>query len=466
MNFDPDDLLELGKYLDQNSISRDKVCIVGSAVLSLMGIRQNDDIDIVIHSSLNMILSSHSFINLVKSPWSKLHSDDELIDNNRCHFIYAGYKFVIPELLYHRKAWHNRSKDILDINDLDEYANMHDDWDWALIKQDLPIKSGFNLFLIKLKNKLYHLISSLKGYFSSSYYIHRDCHQMISLDILMSRQIIDGDFNRFDIIVRYLAIHAFINNKGSGVELYQRMQNKRGASVFSRPWKKFQKLISSFDRYGYDNRFPILVNDDLHIVDGAHRLACALYFNIPFIPVKVNSNMDYSVYSMGWFKENSFTSYETSLLNDQKDVIFKEKKMYFEVILWPPVMRYFDEIERDIQVDFSILESTDYSGVKNFDDYVRDVYKIDDIKDWKVDLKIKGFSNYKKDIRILKIIINEPRFRKKANGNLISERVEELKSKIRRKYMQKVQSYFHDIIIHVGDSYQHTQQTSALRIHT
>ena len=463
MNFDPDDLLELDRYLDQNSIPKDKVCIVGSAVLSLIGIRKYDDIDIVIHSSLDLNLYSHTFINLAKSPWSTLYSDDELIEDSNYHIIYAGYKFVIPELLYHRKIWHNRRKDILDVYDLKEYADMHNDWNWGLIQKFLPVKSALKVFFFKIKNRLVYLINKLNNYFLCSY-IHRDCQQMISPNLLISRQIINGEFNRFDIIVRYLAIHSFINNDDSGIDLYQRMQNKRGSTAFSRPWKEFQKLISSFNKYGYDNTFPILVNDDLHIVDGAHRLACALYFNIPFIPIKVNSKLDYSVYSIEWFKENSFSSSEISFLYDQKNEIFVERNLYFEVVLWPTVGGYFDEIEENIQEEFSVLDSTSYSDVKNLDDFIRNIYIIDDIKHWKVDLKIKAFVNYKKDIRILKIMMNDPKFRRKANGKLISQRVEKLKNDIRNKYMNKVPNYFHDIIIHIGDSYEHTRHTSTLSI--
>ena len=464
MNFDNDDLLDLEKYLDQNSIPKNKVCIVGSAVLSILGIRENDDIDIVIHSSLDINLDSHTFINVAKSPWSKLYSDDELIEDSNYHFTYAGFKFVIPELLYHRKIWHNRQKDILDIYELEEYANMQNDWNWELIQKKLPIKSSMKVLFIKIRKQLTFFRNYLNNYFSFSYLIHRDCHQMISPNLLISKQIVNGEFNRFDIIVRYLAIHSYINKDDTGVNLYQRMQDKRGATEFSRPMKEFQKLIRSFNKYGYDNTFPILVNDDLHIVDGAHRLACALYFNIPFISIKVNSKLDYSVYSINWFKENSFSSSETSFLCDQKNTLFIEKNLYFEVILWPPIVEYFDEVEGSIRKEFTILDSNSYFDVKNFDDFVRNVYCIDDIKTWKVDLKIKAFANFKKHIRILKILINDPHYRMKANGKCISKKVEKLKSDIRNKYMTKGPEYFHDIIIHIGDSYEHTKYTSSLKI--
>ena len=90
------------------------------------------------------------------------------------------------------------------------------------------------------------------------------------------------------------------------------------------------------------------------------------------------------------------------------------------------------------------------------------MYQIDDIKDWKVDLKIKAMSAYQNDIRVIKIEIPEPKFRKKANGQIISEEVEALKKQIRESYKEKIDNYFHDIIIHIGDNYSHTKQSQSL----
>ena len=89
-------------------------------------------------------------------------------------------------------------------------------------------------------------------------------------------------------------------------------------------------------------------------------------------------------------------------------------------------------------------------------------YKIDDIKEWKVDLKIQGMSEYSKDIRVIKIEIPQPNFRYKDNSHLISKVVEELKAEVRIKYKSKVDNYFHDIIIHIGDNYSHTKQSEKL----
>ncbi len=52
-------------------------------------------------------------------------------------------------------------------------------------------------------------------------------------------------------------------------------------------WMNFKNLIESFYLNGYSSTSHIVCDGDLHIMDGAHRLAACLYFNIPTISVKV-----------------------------------------------------------------------------------------------------------------------------------------------------------------------------------
>ena len=131
MNFDANDLQSLEEYLRLNNLSKTQICLVGSTTLSLIGIRKHSDIDIIFHSNINTNnLISHQFIEKVQSPWSTLFSDDELIEDSNLHIIFNGFKFVRPELVFHRKIWHNRRKDQIDINELRQYAKMSKMWNW------------------------------------------------------------------------------------------------------------------------------------------------------------------------------------------------------------------------------------------------------------------------------------------------------------------------------------------------
>jgi hypothetical protein len=462
MDFDDEDLQSLEKYLKLNNISKEAICLVGSTTLSLIGIRYHNDIDIVLHSKYDLSLTEHQFIERVNNPWSALFSDDELIENTNLHINYNGFKFVIPELVYHKKIWHNRAKDQSDIIELKEYAKMHKDWNWKLIAHALPKPSFFIIILKKFQNRLNLYNHRIRDYFRYDANLHNDGYQMIPTTRLLAKQVVNHSFNRYDLIVRFMAIDSFLNANKDGIELYEKMQVKRGGSDYKNPLKVFQELISSFKDRGADSNHPILVNKDLHIVDGAHRLACALYFKVPFIAVKINKKLNFSPYGINWFKNNSFSDAELDLILQKKNEIFSSNHLYFEVVLWPPVSQYFNEIEQFIQDNYTVLSSVDYKDIPQFTTYIKALYKIDDIKDWKVDLKIQGMSTYPKDIRVIKIEIPEPEFRQKANHQLISKAVERLKQEIRLKYKSKVDNYFHDIIVHIGDNYSHTKLSENL----
>ena len=240
------------------------------------------------------------------------------------------------------------------------------------------------------------------------------------------------------------------------------MQERRGGSSYDNPWKFFKHLILDIQENGFDISRPILVGKDMHIVDGAHRLACALYFNESVVPVKVNKKLSASPYGISWFNSNNFSSGELSIIEDNKQSLFVKNYLFFEVILWPPVSKYFDEIEKLISERFLIISSKEYNDIADFNKYIRALYKIDDIKDWKVNLKIERMSSYNKDIRVINIEIPQPDFRYKENNQLISKVVEALKKQIRTKYKSKVDDYFHDIIIHIGDNYSHTKKSKKL----
>ena len=48
MNYDINDLKKLKEFLTLNNINFDDVCLVGSSTLSLLGIRNHDDIDLIL----------------------------------------------------------------------------------------------------------------------------------------------------------------------------------------------------------------------------------------------------------------------------------------------------------------------------------------------------------------------------------------------------------------------------------
>ena len=115
------------------NIPKDQVCIVGSSVLTIRGLRDNHDIDFVMSSSYRKPFGSNLYkinnhIDLVTQDWArscerKTISDDILIRKSQYHTVFHNFKFASMELLYDRKKWQAREKDIADVRRIEEYWN-------------------------------------------------------------------------------------------------------------------------------------------------------------------------------------------------------------------------------------------------------------------------------------------------------------------------------------------------------
>jgi hypothetical protein len=122
------------KYIDlpqkMFGISPDEFTICQSGILTLMGIRQNDDLDIIISSKVrnDIFKGNESFmrfdgIEIFEKDKSKfLHfgakNDDDLIKNYS--FKVSGYNFLEPRF-YFRKKRKDRDKDKKDWNGIKEF---------------------------------------------------------------------------------------------------------------------------------------------------------------------------------------------------------------------------------------------------------------------------------------------------------------------------------------------------------
>jgi len=136
----------------------------------------------------------------------------------------------------------------------------------------------------------------------------------------------DNFFNAH-IMIRMLAIDCYYGKNNFGFDWYNKMQYTR---VKNNPLvpknmayheQEFRNLIVSFETNGFIESNPIVVNKDLMFIDGAHRLALAIYFNVKRITITVDRNyyfldsMDYSFdwlakKGMGYMKEEAMKKYD------------------------------------------------------------------------------------------------------------------------------------------------------------
>jgi len=138
--------VKLLEQLDAMGIDRDEYCLTQSSILSLMGLRPNDDLDIIISSELrsqNIQFPQGVDVfppNISKFNYFGAKGDDDIL-KNYCIEI-NGYKFLEPRFYFARKNINETPKDINDWNLIREffekgnhkgYPFNFDSYKWGLI---------------------------------------------------------------------------------------------------------------------------------------------------------------------------------------------------------------------------------------------------------------------------------------------------------------------------------------------
>ena len=293
-------------------------------------------------------------------------------------------------------------------------------------------------------------------------------------DLLLG-QIKDDKFSRLDLVVR----KSFLDSIGTEqYDFYRGMYNKmqllrtgHKEHLNGIPWvEQFLLLDRSFHRKGYLCEFPLIVNQGKHLINSSHRAALCLFHEIDKIPIKVcddwenhlektgSKSKTYFNYGEKWFAENGFSSTELSVINKNKSKLFEELNLFFYVILWPPAKNYFDEIISDVQQNYTIFSKT-HAQIESLERFIEEIYKVDNISDWKLKKKINSIktNTNNTEIVVLKVDLFSTKFREKTNFKncVIAIEAEKIKKTIREKYKRKINNYFHDIIIHTADNYLH-----------
>ncbi len=314
----------------------------------------------------------------------------------------------------------------------------------------------------EMKFVLNNIKNSIFNYIQYAHYSNNDILIMHDTAKLLAKQMRKGKFNRYDIIVRYLAIEQFYNKNTIGFDLYNKMQRKR-TNAKSDTIQRMISLAQSIENFGFNNQSGIFIDRNFHLVDGSHRFASSLYFNRYEIPTNIYRIRKKIYYNVDWFKNNGFDDKELEVILQKKDEIFFKFGIYFPIILWPPIKDYFEEIKSSLSENYRIIGEKEYIFTDDFETFVKEIYSIDDIQSWKVEKKLEGMMRYEKVVKIIYIEIPEPRYRKKGINNYdISREVEQIKNFYRTEYQKRIDDYFHDIIMHIGDNYYHNRSINKI----
>jgi hypothetical protein len=455
-------LQQLDDQLIALKIDKKSVCIVGSFVLSLYNIRENLDLDIVIHpkSKKKINKKKKAFniskeIEVVGDNWASTIgiNDESLVNDSKFYNLINEFKIVKPEILFLVMLFRGREKNLKDVENLQSHALESKQWDWDLIRKVIP-KSRTHDFKIKkpIKKKVENIIK-LPNTINSS--LQNQVILKISTSALLNAQFTNGEFSRYDLLLYYDIIQQIDS------------QNKKKSSNYNKIIKNMKRedmndlsiIISSFKKDGFRSRYPIIVSTDGFILDGAKRMACAIYFDIFEIPIIVQSKKKKKNFKIKWI-ESVFGKKVSTKLESTKDQLFMKRGLWAWVMLWSPAEPWFNEISQDLEKFTTIKMKKVIHLKKSLPDFMRKMYSMDDIQKWKIELKINAMQDFKPTVLVLGVEFKADKYRIKNDApGYQSETAVYLKKLIRKKYGMKVPNYFYDIIIHIGDNHEHNRKT-------
>lgn len=488
---------ELDHVLLEYGITREEICLVGSVVLSINGLREHRDVDIVISpkareritlGSVAVLISQN--VEVVGRNWPQAIglTDDDIINDNRYQSLIGGFKIVRLEILFAVMLQTRSEKNLKDLRLIECHAIDCKSWDWALLRRfafsndSPPTKSERNCISLMKRTTLrttrfakravrdpvgasaalYQRLFKNPPGISETWvakpesFLQAQVITKMPTAALFGNQFLNGEFARYDVLLRYLAVKSIDEGNEEFKPFYVRMQKERvGLDTYS----DLINLVCSIRQKGFLSRYPIPITEEGLLVDGAHRLACALYFQVEEVPVTIRHSREKIDYGRQWFVERGFAEKLLICLDRTRNELFERHGVWFPVLLWATVSPWFDEISEKICSLYKVKWKKELSLNACFPEFVRAVYAIDDIDRWKVELKIWHMEKYEKRVFMLILEIPDPKFRQKERPiSYLSQAGETLKQWIRETYKSQVSDYFYDVICHVGDNHEHNRR--------
>lgn len=260
--------------------------------------------------------------------------------------------------------------------------------------------------------------------------------------------------SHYDVFVKYSYVKAYCEKKDISFKrnLYVKMQNSR---ISQCNIDDFNGLIDSMSVKGFLRQYPIPITSDLQILNGAHRLACCLYFNLaPYVEIYDYRGHDYS---REWFLNNGFNNHELACIDFAK-AEFEEKNRNngcFKGIIWNTGLK----IKENILKYFIGKEGFKYKIIcigEMYGQLIEDVYKDEKWNEKKLENK-KKFLLSEKPYYIIVFqwqLSNYNFFYDSQKKVIVNKEVDRLKQTIRSENREKIRNYFYDVLIHIADNFE------------
>lgn len=144
----------------------------------------------------------------------------------------------------------------------------------------------------------------------------------------------DANKQWYIIAARYLAISDYYGKCEKGFDIYKRLLSLySNEDTVRKRMTKFISLIEDFNNRGIDTNYPISCLNNNILIDGAHRVALAIYHDIDSVQCKIyNSTMIYDSINAN----NIFIDHDTALQMgiDENDIrILEETTSNISILL-------------------------------------------------------------------------------------------------------------------------------------
>ncbi|MDC0506143.1 hypothetical protein OAN96_00960, partial [Candidatus Gracilibacteria bacterium] len=161
----------LNRYIRANKINKNTICVVGSGSLGVFGINHVSDIDIIQKEITNQGVIQQGEIDILDYKYYEKKSNKEIIEDNRFHFYFRGFKFINLRLLREVKALQgHRTKDINQANKIKVFLEQHDTGASKMHNITFELYYIKNLIKVYFLNTIIYITKKIGIYKQLSYF--------------------------------------------------------------------------------------------------------------------------------------------------------------------------------------------------------------------------------------------------------------------------------------------------------
>jgi hypothetical protein len=484
-------------------VDPDEVIFVGGIALEAFGVRSARDIDLVANETVRSRLEARhgsgrigpfaalnltEDVQVLKDPYRAVGISDQELFSRELFVTFTvrknvNIRIIRPELEFAKKNFRRRPKDIEDLHLLDYLSRSSNfSWDWRIVPTRATnpsinqsrgrrlLRAVFTAF--SSPRKLVQLLRS---------FVFRCCRKLFAqwpkpdskalsglaqktmdTGVLLQLQRVGGEFSRYDVLLRAIVARISFDRARDGIMFgedtgsywteYQKMQAIRYPARASA--LRYRNLLEKIAIAGFQaDRHPLVLSRSGVLLDGAHRLACAVALGVDRVPFVTKQSEAPKNFGRSWFVANDFSPELLEELDEMERTTLSSTGAYFRGIIWPPAQEFAAQILEDINAEYSIVSSEIAVECSDLASFTYRIYSSDDIERWKIDKKLSHFVEHRSRCTFFEIDITDPHYiHKVRSGSYMAQEVIELKRKIRLKYSALVEGYVEDIVIHIADN--------------